>query len=147
MRYGYAINFGSESKIGGVQRRGGPILGATANESDGVRFASAGLLCVLQEYRPGGRPEGSLGQGVIVCIVCDDAIAVYHELISRRIAADLPFVRNRLCTVTVQDPDGYRLVFESATDLPESKPASIHWLGCRRTSKRRHMSLKRSRRR
>jgi catechol 2,3-dioxygenase-like lactoylglutathione lyase family enzyme len=75
-----------------------------------VRWCSlrlGGATLVLQEYRPGGRPEGSLGQGVIVCAVCDDAIAVYHELISRRIASGPPFVRNRLCYVAVQDPDGY----------------------------------------
>jgi hypothetical protein len=90
MRYGYAINYGSESKIGGVQRHGGPIFGATANAHvnrrlGGCSFAPAasagarrvrwcslrlgGATLVLQEYRPGGRPEGSLGQGVIVCVV------------------------------------------------------------------------------
>ena len=37
-----------------------------------VRWCSlrlGGATLVLQEYRPGGRPEGSLGQGVIVCVV------------------------------------------------------------------------------
>ena len=41
---------------------------------------------MLQEYRlggsPGGAPEDSLGQGVSVCFMCADAIAIYHYLIA-----------------------------------------------------------------
>ena len=78
---------------------------------------------MLQEYwrdgRPGGSPAGPLGQGVCVCFMCTDAIAIYHDAIARGIAAQRPYVGNRLWVTSVSDPDGYRLDFESPTDVPE----------------------------
>ncbi len=74
---------------------------------------------MLQEYRQGRRPEGALGAGVSVCVVCDDAIAYYKELVSRGVAASRPLVGNRMWETHVADPDGYRLYFESPTDAPE----------------------------
>lgn len=50
---------------------------------------------------------------------CADAIAIYHELIGRGIAAERPFVGNGLWVTTVMGPDGYRLDFESPTEVPE----------------------------
>ena len=42
-----------------------------------------GVAIMLQEYwkdgPPGGWPTGVLGQGVSICFVCADAIAVYHD--------------------------------------------------------------------
>ncbi len=82
-----------------------------------------GAALMLQEYRKDGRhasaPAGPLGQGVSVCFMCADAIAIYHELISRGVGAKRPFVGNGLWVTSVQDPDGYRLDFESPTDVPE----------------------------
>jgi len=74
---------------------------------------------MLQEYRPGKRPDGKLGLGVSVCFQCEDAIAYYKELQSRRIEAQRPFVGNRMWVTNVTDPDGYNLSFESMTDAPE----------------------------
>ena len=78
---------------------------------------------MLQEYsRAGGRggaPEGPLGQGVSVCFMCADAIAIYHDLIARGVAARRPFVGNGLWVTSVRDPDGYQLDFESPTDVAE----------------------------
>ena len=78
---------------------------------------------MLQEYwqdgRPGGWPAGALGQGVSICFVCADAIAIYHEFVSRGVAAERPFVGNGLWVTSVSDPDGYRLYFESPTDVRE----------------------------
>jgi lactoylglutathione lyase len=51
--------------------------------------------------------------------MCADAIAIYRELISRGVGAQRPFVGNRLWVTSVSDPDGYRLDFESPTDVPE----------------------------
>lgn len=86
-----------------------------------LQLGNAALM--LQEYRQReqhpGRPEGSLGQGVSVCFMCADAIAIYHELISRGISAKRPFVGNGLWVTSVTDPDGYHLDFESPTDVPE----------------------------
>jgi hypothetical protein len=51
--------------------------------------------------------------------MCADAITIYHELIARGISAQRPFVGNGLWVTSVQDPDGYRLDFESPTDVAE----------------------------
>jgi lactoylglutathione lyase len=86
-----------------------------------LRLGDAALM--LQEYwrdgRPAGAPDGPLGQGVSICLMCADATAIYRQLISRGIAAQRPFVGNRLWVTSVSDPDGYRLDFESPTDTPE----------------------------
>jgi lactoylglutathione lyase len=86
-----------------------------------LRLGDAALM--LQEYwrdgRPAGAPDGPLGQGVSICFMCADAIAIYRELVSRGIAAQPPFVGNALWVTSVSDPDGYRLDFESPTDVPE----------------------------
>ena len=78
---------------------------------------------MLQEYwrdgRPAGAPAGPLGQGVSICFLCADAIAIYKDAMARGIAAERPFVGNRLWVTTVIDPDGYRLEFESPTDAAE----------------------------
>jgi lactoylglutathione lyase len=86
-----------------------------------LQLGDAALM--LQEYwrdgRPVGAPDGPLGQGVSVCFMCADAIAIYREVVSRGIAAQRPFVGNGLWVTSVSDPDGYRLDFESPTDVPE----------------------------
>ena len=86
-----------------------------------LRLGDAAVM--LQEYwrdgRPAGAPDGPRGQGVSICFMCADATAIYRELISRRIAAQRPFVGNGLWVTSVSDPDGYRLDFESPTDVPE----------------------------
>jgi len=86
-----------------------------------LQLGNAALM--LQEYwkdgRPGGAPEGPLGQGVSVYFMCADAIAIYHDLISRGVDAKRPFVGNSLWVTSVRDPDGYSLYFESPTDVPE----------------------------
>jgi lactoylglutathione lyase len=86
-----------------------------------LQLGEAALM--LQEYwrngRPAGAPDGPLGQGVSVCFMCADAIAIYKDLVSRGIPAERPFVGNGLWVTSVRDPDGYRLDFESPTDAPE----------------------------
>ena len=51
--------------------------------------------------------------------MCADALAIYHDLKSRGINASRPFVGNGLWVTSVSDPDGYRLEFESPTDVEE----------------------------
>src|SRR5262245_33071385 len=86
-----------------------------------LELGDAALM--LQEYRkngpPGGGPEGRLGQGVSICWMCVDAIAIYRDAIARGIGAQRPIVENGLWVTSVRDPDGYRLDFESPTDVPE----------------------------
>jgi len=81
------------------------------------------VALMLQEYRRDGHhagaPEGRLGQGVSVCFMCADAIAIYHDLVARGVTVKRPFVGSGLWVTSVADPDGYRLDFESPTDVPE----------------------------
>lgn len=81
------------------------------------------VAVMLQEYwRDGhraGMPEGPLGQGIAICFICADALAIYHDLISRGVTAQRPFVGNGLWVTSVTDPDGYHLDFESPTEVPE----------------------------
>lgn len=82
-----------------------------------------GAAVMLQEYwkdgKPGGAPDGPLGQGVSICFICKDTIAIYHEATARGLTASTPFVGNHLWVTSLTDPDGYRLDFESPTDVPE----------------------------
>jgi lactoylglutathione lyase len=86
-----------------------------------LELGNAALM--LQEYwkngQPGGGPEGALGQGVSICFMCADAIAIYHDAVARGLTPRTPFVGNRLWVTSLVDPDGYRLDFESPTDVPE----------------------------
>jgi lactoylglutathione lyase len=81
------------------------------------------VAIMLQEYwkdgRPGGWPDGPMGQGVTICFTCADAIAVYHDASARGLNPARPFVGNNFWVTSFTDPDGYRLDFESPTDVPE----------------------------
>ena len=63
--------------------------------------------------------EGKLGEGVSICFICDDAVAFYREVKARGVDAKRPFVGNAMWVTSMTDPDGYRLDFESATDVAE----------------------------
>ena len=87
-----------------------------------------GAALMLQEYRREGHdswvPEGKLGEGVTICFMCEDALAIYHEVTARGVKASRPFVSNAMWNFNTRDPDGYRLEFESDTDVPEGTPYS-----------------------
>jgi catechol 2,3-dioxygenase-like lactoylglutathione lyase family enzyme len=78
---------------------------------------------MLQEFRKEGHdswvPKGKVGEGVSICFICEDALAIYREVRSRGIPASKPFVGNGMWVTSLSDPDGYRLDFESDTDVPE----------------------------
>jgi lactoylglutathione lyase len=82
-----------------------------------------GASLMLQEFRAEGHdswvPKGKVGVGVSICFTCEDALAIYHEVTSRRIDASKPFVGNGMWVTSLSDPDGYKLHFESPTDVPE----------------------------
>jgi lactoylglutathione lyase len=82
-----------------------------------------GAALMLQEFRKKGHdswvPEGKLGEGVSICFICKDALAIYREVTSRGIQASRPFVGNGMWNTALSDPDGYRIEFESYTDVPE----------------------------
>jgi lactoylglutathione lyase len=75
---------------------------------------------MLQEFLAEKRPEGTLGTGVSVTFMCDDALALYREFRANGIQMKRrPFVGNRLWVVPLSDPNGYRVEFASPTDAPE----------------------------
>ena len=78
----------------------------------------------VKEGHGGRRPEGVLGQGVSVCFQCEDALALYHEFRSRGLDPSEPFVGNNMWITYIGDPDGYKLDFESPTDVPEETTLS-----------------------
>ena len=64
-------------------------------------------------------PTEKVGVGVSICFICEDALAIYREVRSRGIEASKPFVGNGMWVTSMRDPDGYRLDFESYTDVEE----------------------------
>jgi catechol 2,3-dioxygenase-like lactoylglutathione lyase family enzyme len=87
-----------------------------------LELGTAALM--LQEFRKdhhpnSGRPEGKLGTGVSICFTCRDALAIYHQAKARGIEVTRPFVGNGLWVTSLRDPDGYKIEFESLTDVPE----------------------------
>ena len=59
------------------------------------------------------------GGGVSLNFICDDALAFYQVIKERWVETKRPFVGNAMWVVSVHDPDGYNLHFESRTDAPE----------------------------
>lgn len=93
-----------------------------------LEIGEAALM--LQEFRTEGRdswkPSARVGEGVSICFLCEDALAIYHEATSRGITVRRnPFVGNALWVVSFSDPDGYRIDFESSTDVPEETEYSL----------------------
>lgn len=91
-----------------------------------LQFGGAALM--LQEFRKEGHdswlPSVKVGEGVSICFICEDALAIYRECVRRGIQAAKPFVGNRMWVVSLSDPDGYHIEFESPTDLPEDTELS-----------------------
>jgi lactoylglutathione lyase len=79
-----------------------------------------GAAIMLQEYGLNS-PLGTakVGEGVSVCFQCKDALSIYHEALSRNLEPRRPFVGNNMWVTILTDPDGYKLDFESPTDVPE----------------------------
>ena len=63
--------------------------------------------------------EGKVGLGVSIMFICNDALEIYREVTARGIEASTPFVGNGMWVTSLRDPDGYRVDFESYTDVPE----------------------------
>ena len=87
-----------------------------------LQYGGAALM--LQEFRKEKRKrlvsEGKvLGVGVSICFICEDALAIYREVTLRGIKAERPFVGNGMWVTSMSDPDGYKVVFESYTDVAE----------------------------
>ncbi len=87
-----------------------------------------GAALMLQEFRKEGHdswvPAVKVGEGVSICFQCRDALAVYRDATRRGLAAREPFVGNAMWVVSLTDPDGYKIEFESSTDVPEETKLS-----------------------
>ena len=86
-----------------------------------LELGSAALM--LQEFAKQGHdswlPEGKVGVGVSIVFVCKDALKVYKHVHSRGLRSAKPVVSNNMWNFGLDDPDGYRIEFESDTDVPE----------------------------
>jgi lactoylglutathione lyase len=64
-------------------------------------------------------PPPSPKTGPSICFQCEDALALYQEYKARGLPVSEPFVGNGMWVVMLKDPDGYKLEFESLTDVAE----------------------------
>jgi catechol 2,3-dioxygenase-like lactoylglutathione lyase family enzyme len=80
-------------------------------------------VVLRQESSPLAHPDRR-GQGVNIFHLCEDALSFYREVTARGIRVSEPYVGNRMWVAGLTDPDGYRLSFESPTDVPEEKKLS-----------------------
>jgi lactoylglutathione lyase len=91
-----------------------------------LQHGDAALM--LQEFRKEGHDaqilKGKVGVGVSICFQCKDALRIYREIRSRGVDASEPFVGNNMWVTSLSDPDGFRIEFESPTDVPEETKLS-----------------------
>ncbi|MBX2963682.1 MAG: VOC family protein [Cyclobacteriaceae bacterium] len=78
-----------------------------------------GVALMLQEYREGLRPMEKPGVGVSICFICQDALKLYTEFLKKELQPKEPFVGNNMWVTSIGDPDGYKLDFESPTEVAE----------------------------
>jgi hypothetical protein len=82
-----------------------------------LTIGSAAIM--LQEYDEKNNVKEKQREGVEIFFICEDALAIYTQIISNGISASEPFVGNKMWVVQLKDPDGYKISFESFTDTPE----------------------------
>ncbi len=87
-----------------------------------------GAALMLQEFAREGldswQPKGKVGEGVSLVFICADALAVYRQALARGLQPTEPEVGNSMWVTSVSDPDGYRMEFESVTDVAEDTKLS-----------------------
>ena len=75
---------------------------------------------MLQEYeKKNNTGKEKVGEGVEIFFICEDALAIHKQIISSGIQASEPFVGNKMWVVQVKDLYGYKISFESFTDVAE----------------------------
>ena len=88
------------------------------------RLELGGAALMLQEFAKRRQNRLKLGEGVSLYFMCKDAVALYQAFRARRLAASEPEVGNAMWFTTLTDPDGYRIHFESATEVAEDTKLS-----------------------
>ncbi len=100
-------------------RLGFKLTGEADNEGKmfWCRMERGGSAIMLQQAEDEDGPAKGRGRGVSLYFICDDADAVYLELISRGLQLNPPSVAYYgMKQVVVPEPDGYYLCFESPTE-------------------------------
>jgi lactoylglutathione lyase len=87
---------------------------------------------MLQQYKQIPSDE-KLGEGVSVYFICEDALITYHQVMLKGLSIPEPFVGNNMWVVSLKDPDGYKIYFESPTAVPEETMYS-DWVKRNKTS-------------
>ena len=91
-----------------------------------LQVGGAGLM--LQQFRTEGIDSRQLsdnkGEGVELFFSCDDAVAFYTDAKARGADVSEPRVGNGNWVTHAKDPDGYRLSFQSSTDVAEGTKLS-----------------------
>jgi catechol 2,3-dioxygenase-like lactoylglutathione lyase family enzyme len=88
------------------------------------------VALMLQSYQPpAGHPQKppleKPGEGISISFQCEDAIALYHEIVGRGLEPERPFVGNSLWTFSLRDPDGFVLEFASPTNVAEGTELAL----------------------
>lgn len=101
-----------------------------------LELGNAALM--LQEHKKTNEPATVFNgnkKGVCVSInfTCNNTIALYHEFKSKGIDITEPMVGNGLWESMIIDPDGFRLFFESPTDVPE-ETKYLDWIKTSKTN-------------
>jgi len=85
------------------------------------KIKQGGSALMLQEFNTEGKnafkPIGKLGEGVTFYFICEDALKIYHDIKKRGLDASEPIVENSNWVTNIYDPDGYKISFESHTDV------------------------------
>lgn len=81
-----------------------------------LQLGNASLM--LQAYKK-NIPSEKPGIGVSIAFLCNDALQIYQDIVSNGLSPDEPFVGNNMWVVSMKDPDGYDIFFESPADVPE----------------------------
>jgi lactoylglutathione lyase len=94
----------------------------TPDAPDRIRWCwleAGGAALMLETRQSGEAPDAAFGLGVSVCFMCRDALAIYRDATAKGLAPQTPFVGNGLWVVSLRDPDGFRIEFQSPTDVAE----------------------------
>jgi lactoylglutathione lyase len=91
-----------------------------------LQIGNAGLM--LQQFKTENHDSRKFsdnrGEGVSLFFSCDDAVAFYRSTSKRGVSAKDPQVGNGSWVMSVKDPDGYALSFQSPTDVAEETKLS-----------------------
>jgi hypothetical protein len=71
-----------------------------------------------------------LGEGVEIFFICQDSLKIYDQIKEKGLSVSEPFVGNNMWVVGLRDPDGYKISFESPTDVTEETTYS-DWVKAR----------------